>query len=90
MRPRTNAPFKNSKKPQVVVNQYPESQDEFGRGNIVPGQQTYAIVTRTPQEKTTNYNEINYQKYLISCSHKRNKIFVVVDNDLSRNVEEEC
>ena len=51
MRPRTNAPFKNSKKPQVVVNQYPESQDELGRGNIVPGQQTYAIVTRTPQEK---------------------------------------
>ena len=39
-RPRTNIPFKNSKKPQVVVNRYPENQDEFGRTNTVPVQQT--------------------------------------------------
>ena len=65
MRPRTNLPFENSERPQVVVNWYPENQDEFGRRNTVPGQQTYANVTRTPQEapqeKTTNYIEINYQ-----------------------------
>ena len=28
-RPRTNVPFKNLKIPQVVVNRYPENQDEF-------------------------------------------------------------
>ena len=39
-RPRTNIPFKNSKRPQVVVNRYPENQDEFGRTNTVPVQQT--------------------------------------------------
>ena len=37
-RPRTNVPFKNLKTPQVVVNRYPENQDEFGRRNTVPGQ----------------------------------------------------
>ena len=88
MRPRTNIPFKNLKRPQAVVNQYPENQDAFARRNTVPGQQTYANVKRTlqeaPQEKTTNYSEINYQKYPISFSHKRNKIFVAGDSLLSR------
>ena len=62
-RPRTNVPFKSSERPQVVVNRYPENQDEFGRRNTVQGQQTYANVTRTPQEapqeKTTNYSKIS-------------------------------
>ena len=35
-----------------------------------------------PQEKT--YSEINHQKYPISFSHKRNKIFVYGDSYLSR------
>ena len=61
-----------------------ESQDEFGRRNTVLGQQTYANVTRTPQEKTTNYSEINYQKYSVSFGHKRDKNFVVGDSHLSR------
>ena len=88
MRPRTNVPSKNSKRPQVVVNRYPENQDAFGRRNTVPGQQTSANVTRTlqeaPQEKTTNYSEIKYQKYPISFRHKRNKILVVGDSHLNR------
>ena len=42
-RPRTNVPFKNSKTPQVVVNRYPENQDEFGRRNTVPGQHCYVM-----------------------------------------------
>ena len=87
--PRTKVAFKNSERPQIAVNQYPEHQNEFGRKNTVPGQQTYAIVTRTPQEaqqeKATNYSEINYQKYPISFSHRRNKIFVVGDRHLGRN-----
>ena len=87
-RPRTNVPFKNSKRTQVVVNQYPENQDAFGRRNTVSGQQTYVNVTRTPQEasqeKTKKYSEINYQKYPILFSHKRNKIFVVGDSYISR------
>ena len=86
-RPRTNVPFKNSKIPQVVGNRYPGNQDEFGRRNTVPEQQTYTNVTRTlqevPQEKT-NHSEIDYQKYPISFSHKRNKIFVVGDSHLGR------
>ena len=61
---------------------------DLWRRNTVPGQQTYPNVTRTPQEapqeKTTNYNENNYQKYPISFSHKRNKIFVVGGSHLSR------
>ena len=65
MRPRKNVPFRNSKRPQVVVNRYPNNQYEFGRRNTVPDQQTYANATRTeqeaPQEKT-NYSEIDYQK----------------------------
>ena len=44
-RPQTNVPFKSSERPQVVVNRYPENQDEFGRRNTVQGQQTYANVT---------------------------------------------
>ena len=87
-RPRTNVPFKNLKRPQVLVTGYPENQDEFGRRNTVPGQQTYTNVKRTPQEapqeKTTNYSEINYKKYPISFSHKGNKIFVVGDSHLSK------
>ena len=62
--------------------------DDFGRRNTVPVQQRYANVIRTPQvapqDKTTNYSEINYQKYPISFSHKRNKIFLVGDSHLSR------
>ena len=46
-----------------------ENQSAFERINTVPGQQTYAIVTRTPQQaqqgKAANYSEINYQKYPI-------------------------
>ena len=76
------------KRPQVVVNQYPENQGIFGRRNTVLEQQTYVNITRTPQkapqEKTTNYSEINYHKYPISFSHKRNKIFVVGDSHLSK------
>ena len=88
MRLQTNVPFKNSKRPKVVVNRYPENQDKFGRRNTVPGQQTNPNVTRTPQkapqEKATNYNDINYQKYSVSFSLKRNKIFVVGDSHLIR------
>ena len=59
-RPQTNVNFKNSKRPQIVVYQYPKNQDKFGRRNTVPGQQRYTNVTRTPQEApkktTTNYS----------------------------------
>ena len=88
MRSLTSVPFKNSKRPQVVVSRYPENQDEFGRRNILPCQQTYTIVTRTPKEapkeKTTNYSEINYQKHPISFSQKGNTIFVFGDSGLGR------
>ena len=51
-------------KPKVL-----ENQSTFERINTVPGQQTYAIVTRTPQQaqqgKAKSYSEINYQKYSI-------------------------
>ena len=43
-RPRTNVPFKNSKRPQIVVNRYRENQNEFRRRNTVSGQQTYAFL----------------------------------------------
>ena len=59
-RPQTNVTFKKSKRPQIVVYQYPENQDKFGRRNTVPGQQRYTNVTKTPQEApektTTNYS----------------------------------
>ena len=37
-----------------------------------------------PQEKTTDYSEINHQKYPISFSQKRKRIFIVGDSHLSR------
>ena len=49
-RPQTNVPFKNSKRPQVVVSQYPENQDKFGRRNSVLGQK-YTLMSQEYHKK---------------------------------------
>ena len=69
---------KQSKRPNFVVNDFPENQDLFKRPRIIPGNKSYATAV-SEREVDATYEERNYSR-----QPQRKKIFIIGDSHLTR------